>query len=134
MWGVDARVFVAGFALVGEYVHVNEDEGAGPKVTALGTFPLASGFHARAYWAQASYALPLEVGPLRRVSPYARYERRHAWFDGFVPILVDRMTAGLRLDLWDNLIVKGEVLVNRELEGAPTVPNNVYTSSVVYQW
>jgi len=134
MWGYDARIFVAGFALAGEYVHVNEDEGVGPKVTALGTFPLASGFHARVFWLQASYTPPLEVGPLRRVSPYARYECRHAWFDGFVPIMVDRITAGLRLDFWDNLIVKGEVLVNRELQGAPTVPNNVYTSSVVYQW
>jgi hypothetical protein len=47
---------------------------------------------------------------------------------------VDRITAGLNVGIGDNLIVKGEVLVNRELEGAPTVPNNVLTSSVVWTW
>jgi len=41
---------------------------------------------------------------------------------------------GLRLDLWDVLSIKGEILINRERAGAPNVPNNVYTSSVVYQW
>ena len=35
---------------------------------------------------------------------------------------------------WDNVIAKGEVLVNREREGTPEVSNNVYTSSVVVQW
>jgi hypothetical protein len=134
MWGADARVFAAGFALAGEYVHVDEDEGVGPKITSLGTFPLASGFHARAYWGQLAYAWSIDSGILRRVTPYARYERRHAWFEGFTPILVDRITWGLRVDLWESLILKGEVLVNRELQGAPNVPNNVYTSSAVYQW
>jgi len=134
MWGGDLRVFVAGVALSGEYVRVDEDEGLGPKTTALGTFPLASGFHARVFWAQLAYSARIEAGALRRVTPYARYERRHAWFEGFQPITVDRVTAGLRVDLWDNLIVKGELLVNGEREGAPDVANNVYTSSVVYQW
>lgn len=134
MWGADVRVFVAGLALSGEYVRVDEDEGVGPKTTALGTFPLASGFHARVLWAQLAYALPLELGPLRRTTPYLRYEQRHAWFEGFQPLTVDRLTAGLRLELWESVIVKGEVLMNGERSGAPQVDNNVYTSSVVYQW
>jgi hypothetical protein len=134
LWGGDLRVFVAGLALSGEYVRVDEDEGLGPKTTALGTFPLASGFHARVFWAQLAFTLSLDAGPLRRVTPYGRYEQRHAWFEGFQPITVDRITAGLRLDLWDNVLAKGEVLVNGEREGAPAVSNNVYTSSVVYQW
>ena len=44
------------------------------------------------------------------------------------------MTAGLRIDLWTSLIVKGEVLINQELAGAPTVDNNVFTTSVVFSW
>ena len=65
---------------------------------------------------------------------YARYDRRHAWFEGFTPITVDRFTGGLRIDLWDALILKGEYLDNREVAGAPTVANNVLTSSLVYSW
>ena len=132
--GLDARLFLGGLALSGEYVHVNEDEGATPKTTSQGTFAFASSFWARAYWLQAAYALSIDAGPLHKVTPYGRYGHRHAWFGGFVPITVDRITLGLRIDLWDSVIVKGEVLLNRELEGAPNVDNNVYTSSLVYQW
>ena len=65
---------------------------------------------------------------------YARYDRRHAWFQGFTPITVDRFTGGVRFDLWDSLLLKAEYLDNRELSGAPTVANNVFTSSVVYSF
>lgn len=73
-------------------------------------------------------------GPLRVITPYARYERRHAWFEGFRPITVARVTAGIRLELWGALILKGEVLFNQELAGAPVVDNNVFTTSAVYAW
>jgi hypothetical protein len=134
MWGADVRFFTHGLALGGEIMWVDEDEGTGPKITNLGTFPVASGFHARACWLQLAYALSVGAGPIDRVTPYVRYERRHAWFEGFMPITVDRITAGLRIDLWSSLALKGEILVNREEQGAPDVPNNVYTSSAVYQW
>jgi hypothetical protein len=49
-------------------------------------------------------------------------------------LLVDRITGGLRVDLWDAVIVKGEMLINRELAGSPSVPNNVQTLSVVYSF
>jgi hypothetical protein len=32
------------------------------------------------------------------------------------------------------LVLKAELLKNRELEGAPTVPNDVFTSSLVFSW
>ena len=95
---------------------------------------MASGFHARVYWLQLAYALSFGAGAIERVTPYVRYEWRHAWFQGFMPIVVDRITAGLRIDLWSSLALKGEILVNREEQGAPDVANNVYTSSAVYQW
>jgi hypothetical protein len=131
--GADARIAFFGIYLSGEYLSLMEEEG-GPKFTGMGMLPISSGFHAQASYAQAAYALPIDVGPWHKLTVYGRYDRRHAYFGGFTAITVDRITGGLRLDLWDAVIVKGEVLVNRELAGAPTVPNNVYTSSFVYSW
>jgi hypothetical protein len=130
----DVRLALLGIYLNAEYVRVDEDEGHGGKITGLGTFMIPSGFHERGYYAQLAYGLVVDVGPLHKITAYGRYERRHAWFQGFTPLLVDRVTAGLRVDLWEALIVKGEMLINRELEGSPTVPNNVQTLSVVYSF
>jgi hypothetical protein len=132
-YGADLRVAVAGLYLNAEYVHVEEQSG-GPKFTSAGAYPVASGFWARGGYVQLAYALSLDLGPLRKVTLYARYDRRHAWFEGNTPITVDRITGGLRLDLWESLILKGEVLDNREIDGAPTVANNVLTTSLVYSW
>jgi len=131
--GADLRVAVAGVYLNGEYVRVDEDAG-GPKTNDGGTFMLASEFHGRGFYGQLAWAIAASAGPLRKVTPYARYEQRHAWFEGFTPITVERTTAGLRVDLWDSLVVKAEYLVNRELKGAPQVANNVETTSIVYSW
>jgi hypothetical protein len=132
-YGADLRVAIAGIYLNAEYVRVDEDQG-GPKTTSVGAFTVASGFKARGGYVQLAYALAIDAGPLHKLTIYARYDRRHAWFEGFTPITVDRITGGLRLDLWDSLILKGEYLDNRELAGAPTVANNVITSSLVYSW
>jgi hypothetical protein len=132
-YGLDLRVAVFGLYLNAEAVNVDEDQG-GAKTTPLGQFPLSSGFHARGFYAQLAYVLALDVGPLHKITPYGRYEQRHAQFEGFTPLTVDRITAGLRVDLWESLILKAEMLVNRELAGAPRVANNVQTTSVVYSW
>ena len=134
MFGFDARLYVVGLSLAGEYVHVDEQEGAGGKQTGAGEYLIASEFYAEGFWAQAAYGLLLAAGPLRAIAPYARYERRHAAFEGFRPITVARLTVGLRIDLWKALILKGEYLVNQELAGAPSVDNNVFTTSAVYAW
>ena len=117
--GGDLRIAVAGIYLNAEYVRVDEDEGHDQKITSLGVFPLVSAFHERGYYVQLAYGLAIDAGPLHKITAYARYERRHAWFEGFTPLLVDRITGGLRVDLWEAVIVKGEILVNRELAGAP---------------
>jgi hypothetical protein len=132
-FGLDARIAFRGLYASAEYVRVDEGEGA-PKTTSLGVFPIASGFWVRGGYVQVAYALPWAVGFLRKVTIYGRYGRRHAWFQGFSPITVDRFTAGLRLDLWDSVLLKAEYLANRELAGAPTVANDVFTSSVVYSF
>lgn len=134
MYGFDARLYAYGFSAAGEWVHVNEDPGSTDKQTSLGEFPLSSEFRARGFWGQLAYTIPLKVGALRGPTLYGRYERRRAWFKGFRKLQVERVTAGVRLDLWDSVIVKAEVLVNNELEGAPKVDNNIYTSSVVFAW
>jgi hypothetical protein len=132
-YGADLRIAVVGIYVNAEYVHVDEDEG-GIKTTSQGTFPLASEFAARGGYVQVAYALAVERGPLRKLTVYGRYDRRHAFFGGFTPITVDRFTGGLRLDFWESLALKGEVLDNRELAGAPVVANNVLTSSLVYSY
>lgn len=132
--GADFRLVLGGLSAWAEYVVVDEDEGAADKITPLGRQTFVSGFHARGGWAQLAYGLPLEIGPLHRVTAYGRYARRHAWFEGFTPLTVDAITAGLRFDLLEGIALKGEAIVNRELEGEPNVPNNVYTSSLVYSW
>jgi hypothetical protein len=132
-FGFDARVSGFGVYLNAEYVHVDEGQG-GPKTTSLGTFPFSSAFSMRGGYLQVAYAFPWAVRALHKVTVYARYDRRHAWFDGFTPITVDRLTGGLRVDLWEAIILKAEYLDNRELAGAPTVANNVFTSSLVYSW
>jgi hypothetical protein len=130
----DLRIAVAGLYLNAEYVRVDEDEGHDQKLTGLGVYPLVSAFHERGYYAQLAYGLAIDAGPLHKITVYGRYERRHAWFEGFTALLVDRITAGLRVDLWESVILKGEILINRELEGSPNVPNNVQTLSVVYSF
>jgi hypothetical protein len=131
--GADLRVALFGIYLNVEAVMVDEDQG-GPKTNDSGQFMLASGFHGRGIYGQLAYALVVDAGPLHKITPYARYEQRHAWFDGFTPLTVERTTLGVRVDLWESLIVKAELLVNRELAGAPNVANNVETTSVVYSW
>jgi hypothetical protein len=132
-FGLDARIAFAGLYASGEYVHVDEGEG-GPKTTSAGVYPISSAFSARGGYVQIAYALPFEAGALRKLTVYGRYDRRHAWFQGFTAITVDRFTGGVRADLWESLILKAEYLDNRELAGAPTVANNVFTSSVVYSF
>jgi hypothetical protein len=134
MWGADGRIYIARVSLAGEYVAVEQDAGsADGKLTGLGPFPFGSAFQARGFWARAAYELPSILAGFRVIA-YARYDRRHASFEGFIPITVDRMTFGLHVAPWENVQIKGEVLLNRELEGAPNVPNDVYTSSLVWTW
>ena len=134
LWGIDVRVYVGGLSVWGEYVDVAEDEGSGDgKLSGTGAYPVASAFYARGFWLEAAYELRCTGAPFR-LTPYARYERRHGEFVDFAAILVDRVTSGLNLGIGERVQIKAEYLLNRELEGAPTVRNNVFTSSVVWTW
>jgi hypothetical protein len=133
LYGFDLRVFVAGLLLSGEYVNVDQEEGNPNKLTGTGIYTFTSDFYAQGFWAQAAYEMPLPIAPFR-ITPYGRYEQRHGEFVAFASIVVDRITAGVNVGVGDSLIVKGEYLINRELEGAPTVANDVLTSSVVWTW
>jgi hypothetical protein len=130
--GADARVVFGPVEIRAEGIHLKQGEGAGDKVNGLGTHTLVSGFEVWGGYAQL--ALGFDFAPGRRIAIYGRYDRRHAQFEGFVPITVDRITGGARLDLLENLAVKGEYLKNRELDGAPQVDNDVIASSLIYSW
>lgn len=134
-WGADLRFYAAGLTVAGEWVYVTEDRGETPeKLTGTGGAAFASGFAARGLWAQVAYGFELPSTTFRKLSLYAGYSWRHAQFEGFDAITVDRFTGGVRLDVWDSLAVKLEALFNRELEGAPNVDNDVYAASVVYSY
>jgi hypothetical protein len=96
-------------------------------------YTFTSDFYAGGFWVQAAYEIPLPIAPFR-LTPYGRYEQRTGEFVGFAEIKVDRITTGINVGIGENLIMKAEYLINRELEGAPTVANNVFTSSVVWTW
>ena len=125
--GADVRVVFSVFELRAEGIHLKEDQGAGDKVNGLGTHTVVSGFEVWGGYAQLAVSF-------WKLALYGRYDRRHAQFEGFTPITVDRITGGARLDVLENLAVKGEYLANRELAGAPQVANDVLTSSVIYTW
>ena len=92
-------------------------------------------FSARGGYVQLAYALTLDLGRAAQAhrstrattgaTPGSKGSRRS-------PSTVSR--AGCASISGSALILKGEYLVNRELAGAPTVANNVITSSLVYSW
>ena len=134
LYGFDARLVVPTLTIAGEFVHVDQSEADSPKQTGVGTFqPFVTEFYAHGFYLQAAEELPLQIAPFR-ITVYGRYDRRVAEFEGFSDITVDRITGGINVGIRESLVVKGEVLVNREIAGAPTVDNNVVTSSVVWTW
>jgi len=141
--GADLRLVVPTLVIAGEYVHVQEENGSDqgfttiPKLTGTGPYPEIAEFYAHGFWVQAAEELPLPLDPLPlRVTVYARYERRHAQFPDYPGawLTVDRTTAGVNFGVGESLQLKAEYLINRELAGAPQVPNNVFTSSAVWTW
>jgi hypothetical protein len=131
--GADARLVFGPVELRAEATRLTQDAGAGDKVNGLGTQTEVSGFQAQGEYVQLAIGRDFDSA-LKRVTLYGRYGRRHAQFEGYTPITVDRLTAGARLDFWDSFAAKGEYLANRELEGAPSVANDVLTSSFVYSF
>jgi hypothetical protein len=133
--GADVRLLFYGLALEAEGISIVQDEGEADKSNGLPLAEtIASGFRARGAYGMLSYGLPLSDGAFRRFTPYVRYEQRHAQFEGLTAYTVDRLTFGFRLDMWDELIVKFEGLLNGEVTGLPPVDNNVFTSSFVYSF
>jgi hypothetical protein len=140
--GFDVRVILPTLVLSGEYVHVEEEDAAAalpglmvPKLAGTGGYPSITEFYAHGFWIQAAEELPLPLDPFR-VTLYARYEQRHAEFPDAAgsTLTVARITGGVNVGLGESLQVKAEYLVNQELEGAPEVANNVFTSSAVWTW
>jgi hypothetical protein len=133
-WGADLRANAFGISLSGEYLHLDQDQGVGPKLTGAGPGFIASEFRVRGFWGQLAITAPWSFRVLRRTIVYGRGEQRRAWFEGFSTVEVRRFTVGARLDLWESLALKGEVLLNREVDGAPDVDNDVWAASAVWSF
>lgn len=131
----DLRVNAFGFSLAGEVLRLIDERGAGAlKVTGTTQAELASGFQVTGGWARLGYTLPFTSPAFTGATVYVRYDRRHGQFEGFTELQTDRLTGGVRVDLFEVLALKAEVLLNRELAGAPLVDNDVFTSSAVFTW
>lgn len=138
----DLRVNAFGFSLAAELTHLIDEplrdadgtRAGAPKVTGMTTGELASGFELTGGWVRLGFTLPITTPVLTSATLYSRYDRRHAEFQAFTPLQTDRLTVGARVDLWEVLALKVEVLLNRELVGAPNVDNDVFTSSAVFTW
>jgi hypothetical protein len=133
-WGLDARIYVAGLSLSGEWIYFEEEPGTGAKFTGNGTHDFASGFEVRGFYVQAAYRLPIAFETITGITIYARAEQRRARFDGYPLIESRRLTPGVHLDLGHNVALKGEWLFNREGAGALSVANDVRTVSSVLSW
>ncbi len=140
--GFDVRVILPTLVLSGEYVHVAEEDAGEslpgvtvPKLAGTGAYPEIIEFYAHGFWIQAAEELPLAIEPFR-LTLYARYEQRHAQFPDVTgsTITVARITGGVNVGIGESLQLKAEYLVNQELDGAPQVANNVFTSSAVWTW
>ncbi|MBL8923677.1 MAG: hypothetical protein JNJ54_32785 [Myxococcaceae bacterium] len=131
----DVRVNAYGVSLAGELMHLVDERGpVAGKVTGTTTAELASRFVVTGGWVRAGYTLPWTSQAFTGATVYVRYDRRQGQFEGFPVLVTDRLTAGVRVDLWEVLALKAEVLLNRELAGAPDVANDVFTSSAVFTW
>jgi hypothetical protein len=131
----DLRVNAYGLSLAAEVLHLVDERGpVAGKTTGTTSAELASRFVVTGGWVRAGYTLPWTSQALTGATVYARYDRRHGQFEGFPVLVTDRLTAGVRVDLWEVLALKVEVLLNRELGGAPDVANDVFTSSAVFTW
>ncbi len=131
----DLRITAYGFSLAGEFLNLNDAHSPGSgKFTGQGPAELASAFEVYGGWGRLSYTLPVKTEVFTSTSVYGRYDRRHAEFEGYTQVRTDRFTAGARVDLWDLIALKFEAIFNRELDGAPHVDNDVFTSSAVFTW
>ncbi len=133
--GGDVRLSFLGFSLLGEIIRMIDEPGiAAGKITGLGESELASGFTVTGFYVTAAWTLPFSAGHFDHVTLYGRYDHRRAKFEGFGQLEVDRFSAGFRVELFGQVAIKAEYLVNREIDGASDADNDVFTSSAVFSW
>jgi hypothetical protein len=137
-YGADLRLSLFGVSISAELIHLVDEQPPGAlrdfKLTGTGAGELITGFQVSGGYVQLQYALPITGERLTGLAVYWRFDRRNADFHGFAAVNVDRFTFGARLELFAMLALKAEYLLNRELAGAPDVPNDVFTTSAVFTW
>jgi hypothetical protein len=131
----DLRISLFGVSLAGEFLRLHDERGPlDDKVTGQTTGETATEFNVWGGWGRLAWTLPWKSTVFTGTTLGVRYDRRHAHFDGFSQVQTQRFTGSLRVDLFELLALKFEVLLNRELAGTPDVDNDVYTSSAVFTW
>jgi Putative beta-barrel porin-2, OmpL-like. bbp2 len=129
MYGVDFHYHRQNFVLRGEFV---QGRAKGATEPGMVTCNLAPCLEFKGAYGLLGYRLT------NIVMPYARVDWRDALHQNgasFVYISkLGRLTAGFRLTLNQNLVVKAEYTVNRELGGIPQFNNDVFTSSLVVSY
>ncbi|MFT3713389.1 MAG: hypothetical protein QM817_37510 [Archangium sp.] len=132
----DFRLNAYGLSIAAEFLWLHDDEGEGPQKLVGASAPreLVTQFAVTGGWARLAYTLPVKWSTVTGITLYGRYDRRHGHFWGFPTLITDRITAGVHVDLFETVAVKAEYLINTEWAGAPTVNNDVFTSSVVFTW
>jgi hypothetical protein len=143
--GADLRLSVVGISLSAEGLLLLDDyASAAGKITAIGPAKIPSGFSVAGAWIRLAYTIAYKNDVLSGLTFYGRYEQRRGTFTNApkpqpfessgTTIVTSRITAGLKLDLWDILNLKAEYLRNDELSGAAVVDNDVFTTSIVFTW
>jgi hypothetical protein len=128
-YGVDVRLTGGWVSFGAEGVRVQLDEGGADKV---GAARLVSKFLVYGYNATFALGIPLHNEIFRKLTAYLQYSQRYGGFILFADLNTSRVTPGLRLDLGENAALKVEYLRNIEVRSAPTVDNDVVTSSLVF--
>lgn len=125
-WGVDLHVDIAGLNLTGEFIMAKATGNTPPGDLACADAPCLD--------AKGAYGL-VGYRILNWLLPYARVDWRDALHRSgasfvYISELV-RITGGIRFDINEFVLIKGEYTHNRELGRIPQFPNDVFTSSVV---
>lgn len=127
--GADLRVLVSDVEVVAEYVRGNA-EGA---TDATEPMPVPCDV-APCLDYQGAYGL-VGYRATNHYIPFVRVDwrdamHRHGHRFAYVSELV-RVTAGARVEIGTHVIVKAEYTLNRELGRIPSIPNDVFTSSLI---
>jgi hypothetical protein len=125
-YGVDVHLDIRGFELTGEFI---QGELQGRTQAGEARCGLTACLRFLSAYGLAGYRITNWLMPFFRTD---WRDALHRYGDTFVYVSkVMRFTSGVRFEVGEHVIIKGEYTVNRELGNIPQFPNDVFTSSLV---